>query len=348
MKKFTKVIAITAGVILALSLVTGIVTVGLYGWNFKNYGSYYLNGGELSDFSDVYDDISYIDADIALGDVVVVQGDTYSIDAKNVPSGTLECKVVDGNRLVIKQKNRSKSKFFGFSISDYGWNFGLMSNPHQNITITVKSDFLERFNLETGFGDVYVDGVKCNESKVTVGMGNFELKNTEVSGTLKIGVGTGDAKIDNINLGNGNFNIGMGKLDFINSSNSGKLDIDVGTGDARLENINANNFKFDGGLGSAKILKTFITGGSNIHSGTGDLNFTGGLKCDSYFDVGLGSCSITLSGNSEDYNLDLDVSLGESRVNGNKSLGKFNSKNAKYDLKADIGTGDLNLDFEEE
>jgi DUF4097 and DUF4098 domain-containing protein YvlB len=123
------------------------------------------------------------------------------------------------------------------------------------------------------------------------------------------------------------------------------LMISAGAGSINGRDISANEVKIDGGVGSVS-LNHINFNDSDLNCGVGSLNIEGVLTGKSKLDCGVGEVELHLTGNVEDYDFDVDSSIGTVRVNGNRVRDGYKTDNdAANSIKVDGGIGNVTIDI---
>ena len=177
-------------------------------------------------------------------------------------------------------------------------------------------------------GDKNQVEIYCDVPKL---MPEYELKNDTVYITSP------DAKINNINSQSGikvtitltddienlDAQLSLGDLNFENISASKKVDVTLNLGDLDVKNCTTEEMKVQADLGEVKITDCDATS-SDIACSMGDVK-------------------VELPSSVEDYNLDLNVSLGELKVNGENRGTSVKTSGAAKNLKIDASMGDIQV-----
>jgi hypothetical protein len=241
MNKFGKTIYRIGIAFLIIGLVIAIIGVA--------FGGNIVNNIKFGDAED-YTDITSIQIEYDAGELAILEGDTFRIDAKNVYKDGFES-TVDNGVWTIKNKFLKSKYWFGiFPFNGFNW-----GDNATKVTVYIPdSVLLEKCKMQLGAGKVSVDNLNAD---------NFELK-----------IGAGEANIDNLNTGKLDINVGAGKVaiknltakDAILECGAGSINIDGEiTGDSALKNgvgdirlilkgsITDYDYRIKVGLGSAKI-----------------------------------------------------------------------------------------------
>ncbi len=271
MKTFTKIWLGIAFVALGFGIILIIIVLA--------------SGGAIVDiptisYQDRYTGVTDIDLDIEYAEVKVIQGDSFSIDAENIPENGLESYVENGT-WIVKQSGDHVLNFFGEKIQlgyirgHRWWNY-----DYPKITITIPADFTaDSFKLEVGAGNVNIeevialkadfnvqagqlvieDALISNESNYTVGAGNMELKNIKAN-DISVDCGAGQVFIEGKITGNNDITCGVGhiELNLEGEEDDYSYDIESGLGDINIENkhyhsITDKRINNDGAVGAFKL-----------------------------------------------------------------------------------------------
>lgn len=133
----------------------------------------------------------------------------------------------------------------------------------------------------------------------------------------------------------------------VDALSADELYISSGAGKASLNNIFADECKIDGGVGKVEFTDSCLND-LKASCGVGNITYHGSLTGTSKISGGIGSIDLTLTGDFEDYEINLSTGLGNISINGKKytSSTKLNA-GAENVLKLDSGIGKVNLRFSE-
>lgn len=143
-----------------------------------------------------------------------------------------------------------------------------------------------------------------------------------------------------------NLTTGAGRLT-IEKLSSGTLDFELGAGEVSVDSLIATEFSnIEGGAG-----RITISGGAlknlELEMGVGQLNLTSALTGNCRLDLGVGESNITLTGNKDDYKLDLEKGLGSIRVDGVNVSDYGSSGNGTNTVEVNGGVGAINVEFKD-
>lgn len=134
----------------------------------------------------------------------------------------------------------------------------------------------------------------------------------------------------------------------IEGLNAEKLKISTGAGGLIGEAISAEKAEINGGVGSL-ILNDVKLSNANIDCGVGTVSIQGTMLGENKVDCGIGEVVLDLSGNADDYDMNIDAGLGSIRLNGKKISGDYDKDNhAAHSLKVDGGVGSVTIDITEQ
>ena len=116
------------------------------------------------------------------------------------------------------------------------------------------------------------------------------------------------------------------------------------TGDINLTDVKAENVDADCQAGSIKATG-LESNGLKLNLTTGDARISGNFLGNNDINLVTGSVHLTVDGNERDFNRDINVTIGDVKVNGvNSGRGQINMA-AVNNLKISTTTGDINITF---
>ena len=216
------------------------------GAKYKESASYSL--------TESYDNVENIDFNIGFGEVNLVEGDSFSIDAKNYMEDGLESYVQDGT-WHIKEFAKNHVSIFGISIS-LGNMSGFQEKYMPHITITMPKDFIaDRFSLDVGAGVVDVDSIHAIEGNLAVAAGELTVNRLSITEASNYHIGAGKMVLNDVAIKDIALDCGIGDV-VIEGAVYGDNDISCGVGKVDLEltgNENDYSYSIDSGVGSVVI-----------------------------------------------------------------------------------------------
>ncbi len=124
------------------------------------------------------------------------------------------------------------------------------------------------------------------------------------------------------------------------------LYISAGAGNIKGSSLIAEKVKFEGGVGSINLEDVNFKN-TSFECGVGNVSISGVLLEDNKFDCGVGEVDLELSGNVNDYDLDIDSGVGTVRVNGKKiEEQEHTNRSADNSIEVDGGVGGVRIDIE--
>lgn len=294
MKSFVKVwlgvALITIGigiVILVVSFCAGV------SWTDFTFNRMSFTSEDVPNYSlkESYTDIKNIDFNIQYGEVKIIKGNTFSIDAKHFPENGIESYVSDGTWTIDTDVTTDNYiKVFGFKIpaSDfYHWD-----EFSPQVTITIPENFsAENFNMVVSAGDVKADEIMAQEGYLEVSAGRISVDKLEISGSSEYHIGAGQIEVERANINNITVDCGVGNV-VIEGTITGDNDITCDIGSVKLKlNGDEEDYSYDvsADIGSVEI---------NHH------NYQG-------------TSEEVINNNGADYNLSLECNIGNITVDFN-------------------------------
>lgn len=233
-----------------------------------------------------YDGIRSIDMNISYAEVELIEGTTFSVDARNLYT-EMDSYVSDGT-WYIDQTDEGYFDVFGMHISIGSFPFERWDHDFQpKITITVPEDF--------------------------------------VAEDMMIDIGAGSMDADSIRAIKGNFTVEAGRLSVDQIAVSEESVFNVGAGEMVLEDADLKDITLDAGVGSVVVDGT-LTGDNDITCGVGRIKLTlEGEEDDYSYDISAGIGDVDINGssyhskekridNGSDNNLKLDCGIGNITV----------------------------------
>ena len=123
------------------------------------------------------------------------------------------------------------------------------------------------------------------------------------------------------------------------------VNIDFGAGEMKLNDLIVNgSLKIDCGVGEVSLDNVTVND-SKIDLGVGEISLTGTMSGSNKIENGIGEISLNLAGNPDNYDIDKDHGLGESKVHDNTN-GKYdNDTSPSGTISTDIGIGETDITF---
>ena len=280
-----------------------------------------------------------IDIDVSSLDIIIRTGDEFGIYVNCKENEPVIKK--EGNRLVIRDKRKSK-------IFDFNFNFNIFNKSKEFVEIVIprgkkllevrgETDMgkLSLFAISAGYleleadmGSVEVVGVSAPEAKIKADMGHVAVRDSEIKRFI-------------VKSSTGAVNVNSLEAEF--------TDISTETGYISLEDVKSNDLRLKSETG---YVKSKNVGAERITAKT-DTGLVKLRKVDAdYIDAAsdTGSVNLQLVGSRDDYSLDLTNDLGVIVVDGfNNGRGIFNNsfreKRGSRQVMANVDTGKINVEF---
>ena len=206
-------------------------------------------------------DVKNLSMDFGAAEVVLIEGDKYSIETRGLPEEAINCYLNKEGTLVVSNTRRFNINF---------WSHNRRSRIVPRVLVTLpKNAAVEKFRLAIGAGKLTSRTLsfKCNRGNIDVGAGNMIL--------------------DGVFGGRLDMRCGMGNFEF-NGSVTGLVNLDCGMGSVRL-NLKGNpaNYSYD-----AKVsLGDFCF---NDEKKSGVCKIYNNQKKENHFSVNCGMGSVTI------------------------------------------------------
>jgi hypothetical protein len=199
------------------------------------------SGASLEDlptisYEESYSDVSSIDMDIEYGEVKIVDGDSFSIDATRIPEDGLESYVDTDGTWVIRQNSEGNNfiDFFGLHIS-MGRFLTWDGDLTPRITITLPRDFVaEDISVVIKAGDVEVDKIHAATGSFNLSAGRLAVKELEITDHSDYIIGAGQMILQNVTVSNITVDCGVGDVT-IEGNVIGDSDITCNVGNVELD-----------------------------------------------------------------------------------------------------------------
>ncbi|MBB2182341.1 DUF4097 family beta strand repeat protein [Lachnospiraceae bacterium MD1] len=243
MKAFAKVWLSIA--LIALIFGIGIIIIAITTGNFDDIPTFSIN--------ESYDNISSIDLDIEFGEINIMEGDTFSIKASNLPYDDFESYVSDGTWF-IKDNAENKLRLFNGRFSLRGLVHWDDFTP--DITITVPRNYtVEECKLSVGAGMLTVGAINAKRGELQVDAGELIVDELVISEKTRFNIGTGHMNIKHLDAKDVSIDCGVGSVE-INGAIYGDNYINCNVGNVKLELDGEEedySYDIDAGIGSIRI-----------------------------------------------------------------------------------------------
>ncbi len=206
-------------------------------------------------------EVKKLSMDFGAAEVVVIEGEKYSIETRGLPEECMNCYLSKEGTLVVSNSHRFNLNF---------WSHNRRSRIVPRVLVTIpKNAELEKIRIAIGAGKLTTKAlsVKCAAGNVDVGAGNMVL-NGIFGGRIDMRCGMGNLEYKGSVTGSVNLDCGMGSvnLELSGDPKSYSYDAKVGLGDFRFNDDKksgvcqiynnqklANHFSVNVGMGSVAI-----------------------------------------------------------------------------------------------
>lgn len=316
MKKFMKVCAIIAAIILGIGIV--LLAVGGCGGGFRQLARQIRNG-ELS--------FGPEDWNIEWDEKWVWNEDwqTYDLDGQDMFDNSFD---------IIKDRDAWSQDFSTEGVQNLELALGgckVTVEPSTDEEFHILANKITAFQAYVKNGTLYVRGLKT---------GNW-TSNFTMEVTIQIPDGTEFSDVT-LSLGAGDFSIVT-----ITAQN---MDIEVGAGRLQIDEMKADTLSCQLGAGQVIINNAEVTGNTSLEVGVGELCFTGSLPGNLDAECAMGNMEITVAGSREqDHNLDLECAAGNLTAGSHTFAGlaseQYIDNGAASTYKLRCSMGNLSLTF---
>ena len=252
MSSFQKLIkygAITFAIILAIGIITSIVSVatGVFTFVTGNVGLGMRKGyTERFDENHKFSNVKSLDIDISTGSLEILRGEEFLVEANDV-SKDFSIDLTKGGTLKIREKHRGM-RFFWFD-------FQIKNDISTEIRVYIPENYkLNTTSIDAGAGKVMIEELNTEKFRVSAGAGLIDGYNIVADNALIDG-GVGSFAMENVSFNGMELNCGVGKV-FLEGVFQGENKIDCGVGNLDMEirgNVDDYDIKIDNGLGQVRL-----------------------------------------------------------------------------------------------
>jgi len=229
--------------------------------------------------------IEELDWNIGYGKLTVKEGDSFSIQGKNLYENGFYSYVEDGVWYIDCELENS-----GFDL-DWNWKSGFKASytEHAFLEITIpKGKVFENAILSLGVGEAKLSDMTFEEAEIDIGFGNATFTNFTILEEGDISVGTGELKLVEFVGNDISIDCGVGTIKGNHCTLNGESELDCGVGSIGLELSGRKedyNYEVNCDMGSVKI-------GENSFVGMNDTDINNEAENWIEMDCGMGSISI--------------------------------------------------------
>lgn len=216
---------------------------------------------ETFTYQETYEGIENVAIEVGIGEVKIMEGDSFSIDGKYLPEDSFDCYVSDKTWYIREKYEKEFNLFRGhFSIRRlFLWNEAFAPK----ITITLPRDFVaEEFSMEIGAGDVEAEKIEAMEGNFSVGVGKLSVEQLIVHEESSFSVGAGKMELMEAVINDASIDGGMGYVS-VDGRITGDSYVNTGVGSIRLSldgNPQDYSYAITAGLGSVTVDRESYSG----------------------------------------------------------------------------------------
>ena len=129
-----------------------------------------------------------------------------------------------------------------------------------------------------------------------------------------------------------------------------EMELDLGAAELTADRLQARQFSLDIGAGAGTIQSLLTSEDASLDIDVGELTIGYFDGSDLELDCGTGQLSITVAGEEQDYNYDLECGIGSIDIGGSSYSGLSSEHSvdngAPHTISADCGIGEISLQFD--
>lgn len=255
-QKTIKYLAMAFALFLIVSILSGIFgTLSLVSNVFDDENAV----GEMKTYT-VSGDIQELKLDINATQLVITEGDVFSVQSNNKYLKVSE----QGNLLEITETERHYTN--------------TSNKIRLEICIPTGTTF-KKVDIVTGAGQVNVDRLAAEDLYLELGAGQVQIETLEATRSSEINGGAGQVIVNDGTLHNLDLDMGVGELR-IKSALTGDCDLDMGVGATYLNlvgSIDDYRIELDKGVGAATLEGESLSDGAVRGSGENTIDIDGGV-----------------------------------------------------------------------
>lgn len=252
MKKTRKITMGVAFSCIGIGIVLCIVAVCFGG----SYGYYSRNNSYT--FCDSVTGVQEINIDVKFGQITIENGDSFSIEGKNLSENGLKSYVKDGT-WYIKEDSDSV-----YGINLFGWDIPIQflsiyyndDDFYPKIIVTVPEGFVnDHLFVSLKAGKILANDMTAQRADFEIGAGTMEVRRFQAMERINAEVGAGKLILRNLDTQNAAFNCGIGSVN-VTGKILYNLEADCGAGEINMDLDGEEtdyNYDIDCGLGEIRV-----------------------------------------------------------------------------------------------
>ena len=257
MLKSTKIILITAGVLVGLGLILGGIAMGISRIRYGGVANMYNSANESAEYArqsmEIKEHIENLEVSQVSSDINILPSDKdmVYVEYTDGPDYMNEIEV-DGNTLKINYKSRMPwyHKMGWFNIGSF---FGDSDYDVEPVDIYLPADVYDEVELTTVSGNIKVaNGLECDELSMVTVSGEIKAENIKADDKVSIDATSGEIDLKNIETGGLGVNTVSGNIT-AESVKAQKTDIDTTSGDITLDGFDCEDTDINTTSGDIRI-----------------------------------------------------------------------------------------------
>ncbi|MBE6668016.1 MAG: DUF4097 domain-containing protein [Ruminococcaceae bacterium] len=258
MNNAKKIWLIVAASLVVIGLLTVVVVMSIFGWDFKKLNSvkYETNTHIISD------EFEKISIDTTTADIVFIPSTDGErrVECCEMKKAKHMVFVEDG---ALNVKVEDTRKWYDF----LGINFG-----SAKITVYMPADEYNSLYINSSTGDVEIpNNFSFGSIDVSVSTGDVRCM-ASASGEMKIETTTGDITVGGARAASASLFVTTGDVKASNLAVDGDVIIGVSTGDINLTDVTCKNFVSRGSTGDVTLNRVIANESLSVHRSTGNVN----------------------------------------------------------------------------
>ena len=256
-QKIIKYLAIAFAIMLIVSIVGGIASA------LGAIGGFFIGGaatGELKTYEiDSTTTITELDIEVGAADLVIKQGDAYSVKS-NLKNLSVE---ENNGVLSVKEKTIFAGKYNGATV-----------------TIYLPANYFERIEINTGAGRLQADSLNAYKLDLELGAGEVYIDRVSIGSSASIEGGTGKLTVAFGTICNLDLDMGVGQLNLAAELyGNNELNLGVGEANITLQNYEMNIYTIDieKGIGSITVNGEHVSDYDCSGNGQSHVQINGGI-----------------------------------------------------------------------
>ncbi|MDY3928386.1 MAG: DUF4097 family beta strand repeat-containing protein [Clostridia bacterium] len=254
-QKIIKYAALTFGLILSVSIITGIAR-GIFSV------FYFFSDNTASEMTEqtIGNEFTSLKINISAAELEIKTGEKYKLETNH-------------KYLTYKESGET------LEIDERKPFFTSHSNGMKVVLTIPEETVFDYANIDAGAGSVTIDDLRANLLKIELGAGELNVGRLDASDKAEIDGGAGSVTISGGRLNNADIDMGIGELN-LTSKLDGKSSIDYGIGETNIVLIGEEDeykIELDKGIGEARLDGKKMSDDSVYGAGKNFIEIDGGI-----------------------------------------------------------------------